>query len=191
MTKSNCLLHFSYRKLKELAEFGIVTVIIKKLIGVHHRVQKESGSSDIDHAPMYAGLGKRSDVLKHLRDAIDQRVGVCSQPIHILSRAPLEKLQAYKRRMGWIFPWASSHGNDFNFDFHVSFTEEQKRSGDVEHNYRKSGFGSRSSELADSASEAVSEEGKKIAASVGTDWATFTKQAPRMSAFGASVPSRP
>jgi predicted dithiol-disulfide oxidoreductase (DUF899 family) len=100
-----------------------------------------------------------------------------------VSRAPLEKLQVYKQRMGWIFPWASSHGNDFNFDFHVSFTEEQKRSGDVEYNYRKSGFGSRSNEVADSASEAVPEEGKKIAASVGTDWATFTKQAPGMSAF--------
>ena len=36
-----------------------------------------------------------------------------------VSRAPLAKLQAYKRRMGWTFPWASSHGNDFNFDFNV------------------------------------------------------------------------
>ena len=44
-----------------------------------------------------------------------------------VSRAPLAKLQAYKRRMGWTFPWASSHGSDFNFDFNVSFTEEQQR----------------------------------------------------------------
>jgi predicted dithiol-disulfide oxidoreductase (DUF899 family) len=44
------------------------------------------------------------------------------------SRAPLEKLQAYKRRMGWRFPWVSSHGTDFNLDF-VLFTEEQKASG--------------------------------------------------------------
>ena len=42
-----------------------------------------------------------------------------------VSRAPLEKLQAYKRRMGWSFPWASSHATDFNFDFDVSHTEEQ------------------------------------------------------------------
>src|SRR5258708_4955201 len=42
-----------------------------------------------------------------------------------VSRAPLAKLQAYKRRMGWTFPWASSVGGDFNFDFNVSFTEEQ------------------------------------------------------------------
>src|SRR5207244_1911104 len=46
-----------------------------------------------------------------------------------VSRAPLGKLQAYKQRMGWTFPWASSHGGDFNFDFNVSFTEEQQRRG--------------------------------------------------------------
>src|SRR5215204_1436298 len=53
-----------------------------------------------------------------------------------VSRAPLEKLQAYKRRMGWSFPWASSLGSDFNLDFNVSFTEEQQRAGSVEYNYR-------------------------------------------------------
>src|SRR5437588_11110607 len=46
-----------------------------------------------------------------------------------VSRAPLAKLQSYKRRMGWTFPWASSLGSDFNFDFNVSFTEEQQRKG--------------------------------------------------------------
>ena len=54
-----------------------------------------------------------------------------------VSRAPLAKLQAYKRRMGWTFPWASSLGGDFNFDFNVSFTEEQQREGAVEYNYRR------------------------------------------------------
>ena len=53
-----------------------------------------------------------------------------------VSRAPLAKLQAYKRRMGWTFPWASSLGSDFNFDFNVSFTEEQQREGSIEYNYR-------------------------------------------------------
>src|ERR671926_1891058 len=53
-----------------------------------------------------------------------------------VSRAPLEKLLAYKRRMGWTFPWASSGGSDFNADFHVSITEEQQRKGGVEYNYR-------------------------------------------------------
>src|SRR6267143_1067976 len=57
-----------------------------------------------------------------------------------VSRAPLAKLQEFKRRMGWTFPWASSHGSDFNFDFNVSFTEEQQREGVVEYNYRRDGF---------------------------------------------------
>ena len=56
-----------------------------------------------------------------------------------VSRAPLAKLQAYKRRMGWTFPWASSFGSDFNFDFNVSFTEEQQREGGIEYNYRRGG----------------------------------------------------
>src|ERR1043165_2572657 len=46
-----------------------------------------------------------------------------------VSRAPLAKLQAYKRRLGWTFPWASSAGSDFNADFNVWFTEEQQRKG--------------------------------------------------------------
>src|SRR5919109_27987 len=54
-----------------------------------------------------------------------------------VSRAPLAKLQEYKRRMGWTFPWASSFGSDFNFDFNVSFTEKQQREGGIEYNYRR------------------------------------------------------
>src|SRR5205809_5051458 len=54
-----------------------------------------------------------------------------------VSRAPLAKLQAYKRRMGGSFPWASSSGSDFNADFNVSFTEEQQREGGIEYNYRR------------------------------------------------------
>src|SRR6202163_2341238 len=53
-----------------------------------------------------------------------------------VSRAPLAKLQAYKRRMGWRFPWVSSLGGDFNFDFNVSLTEEQQQDGAVEYNFR-------------------------------------------------------
>ena len=56
-----------------------------------------------------------------------------------VSRAPLAKLQAFKQRMGWTFPWASSQGGDFNYDFNVSFTEEQQRKGGVEYNYRRGG----------------------------------------------------
>src|SRR5689334_6851722 len=54
-----------------------------------------------------------------------------------VSRAPLAKLQTYKRRMGWTFPWASSFGSDFNFDFNVWITEEQQRAGTGEYNYRR------------------------------------------------------
>src|SRR5467141_3155425 len=55
-----------------------------------------------------------------------------------VSRSPLAKLQAYKGRMGWTFPWASSLGGDFNFDFNVSITEEQQRAGTFEYNYQSS-----------------------------------------------------
>src|SRR4051795_197037 len=84
-----------------------------------------------------------------------------------VSRAPLEKLQAYKRRLEWSFPWASSFESDFNYDFNVAFTEEQQRSGTAEYNYRQSGFSARAAE------EAPKME-SEIAATAGTDWATFT-----------------
>jgi predicted dithiol-disulfide oxidoreductase (DUF899 family) len=88
----------------------------------------------------------------------------------VVSRAPLAKLQAYKRRMGWSFPWASSFGSDFNYDFQVSFTEEQQQSGAVEHNYR----------AMDTRSELGDEQALLV---VGTDAATYTREAPGMSAF--------
>ncbi len=97
-----------------------------------------------------------------------------------VSRAPLAKLQAYRRRMGWGFPWASSGGNDFNYDFNVSFTEEQQRARAIEYNYQKAGVSSRK-DIGEA--EAVPEAGARIAATVGTDWATYTREAPGMSAF--------
>src|SRR5271169_4796203 len=53
-----------------------------------------------------------------------------------VSRAPLAKVQAYKQRMGWSFPWASSFDTDFNFDFQAAITEEQQQTGEVEYNFR-------------------------------------------------------
>ena len=53
----------------------------------------------------------------------------------VVSRAPLEKLEAFKRRMGWRFRWVSSYGSDFNYDFHVSFSPEQVASGKAYYNY--------------------------------------------------------
>jgi predicted dithiol-disulfide oxidoreductase (DUF899 family) len=58
----------------------------------------------------------------------------------VISRAPLPKLEAYKKRMGWRFKWLSSHGNDFNFDYHVSFTKEEEKKNEAYYNYRKGEF---------------------------------------------------
>jgi predicted dithiol-disulfide oxidoreductase (DUF899 family) len=91
-----------------------------------------------------------------------------------VSRAPIEKLQAYKRRMGWTFPWASSSGSDFNADFAVRFTEEQQRSGGIEYNYQRE----RAWQLRDSGGDV-----SKMAAMTGTDPATYTRERPGMSAF--------
>ena len=93
-----------------------------------------------------------------------------------VSRAPIEKLQQYKRRMGWSFPWASSLGSDFNFDFNVSVTEEQQREGIVEYN-----FASRDVKpVLEAGGEGPVAE---FAAMTGTDAATYTREAPGMSAF--------
>src|SRR5205814_7478848 len=59
--------------------------------------------------------------------------------LYAVSRAPLTKLQAFKQRMGWTFPWASSFGGNFNFDFSVAFTELEQKSGEIEYNYRREG----------------------------------------------------
>ena len=97
-----------------------------------------------------------------------------------ISRAPLEKLQAYQRRMGWTFPWASSFGSDFNFDFNVSFTEEQQRQTGIEYNYRRERvFQPRPDH--ESSSEQQSQP--KFAAMCGTDTATYQRERPAMSAF--------
>lgn len=57
-----------------------------------------------------------------------------------VSRAPLAKIEAFKRRMGWQHTWVSSHGSDFNYDYHVSFTPQELASGTAEYNYEKSRF---------------------------------------------------
>jgi predicted dithiol-disulfide oxidoreductase (DUF899 family) len=96
-----------------------------------------------------------------------------------VSRAPLAKLQPYKRRLGWTFPWASSAGSDFNADFKVWFTEAQQREGGIEYNYR------REPEMPWRAGEkgggAAAES--EIAAMTGTDTATFQRERPGMSAL--------
>jgi predicted dithiol-disulfide oxidoreductase (DUF899 family) len=92
-----------------------------------------------------------------------------------MSRAPLAKLNAFKQRMGWTFPWASSHGGDFNFDFNVSFTEEQQLAGTIEYNYRRNAH----------AMDAPSDTGPvgQFAAMCGTNARTFVRDRPGMSTF--------
>jgi predicted dithiol-disulfide oxidoreductase (DUF899 family) len=96
-----------------------------------------------------------------------------------VSRAPLAKLQAYKRRMGWSFPWASAAAGDFNADFNVAFTPVQQLEGEVDYNYRR--------EPAWQWREGEEGGGEgpvaQIAATTGTDVATYTRERPGMSAF--------
>jgi predicted dithiol-disulfide oxidoreductase (DUF899 family) len=92
-----------------------------------------------------------------------------------VSRAPLAKLQGYKRRMEWTFPWASSFGSDFNFDFSVGFTEEQQRKRGIEYNYRR--------EAALPVNPAGDEGPVAFAAMTGTDVATYARERPGVSAF--------
>ena len=93
-----------------------------------------------------------------------------------VSRAPLGKLQAYKRRMGWTFQWASSFGSDFNYDYHVSHTDEEWQSGAVDYNFRTVDFRPRDHTEKDPFVVAIT-------SSVGTDWSTYRKEGPGMSAF--------
>jgi predicted dithiol-disulfide oxidoreductase (DUF899 family) len=98
-----------------------------------------------------------------------------------ISRAPLAQLNEYKKRMGWTFPWASSFGSDFNFDFDVSFTEEQQRKG-IEYNYRREppmDLLGKAPPLSSSAPEGPTE----FAAASGTDVDTYTRERPGVSAF--------
>jgi predicted dithiol-disulfide oxidoreductase (DUF899 family) len=87
-----------------------------------------------------------------------------------VSRAPLEKLLGYRRRMAWSFPWASSHGGDFNFDFSVGFTEQQQRAGGIDYNYRRE---------RPLAGEKLIPHAKMCA----TDTATYLRERPGISSF--------
>jgi predicted dithiol-disulfide oxidoreductase (DUF899 family) len=99
-----------------------------------------------------------------------------------VSRARLTKLQGYKQRMGWNFPWASSFGSDFNADFNVSYTEEQQREGGIEYNYqREPAWQLRSDE--GMASRMKGTPVADNAAMTGTDVATYIRERPGMSAF--------
>ncbi|MCW2964081.1 MAG: thioredoxin [Actinomycetia bacterium] len=92
---------------------------------------------------------------------------------YAISRAPLEKLQAYKQRLGWSFSWASSFESDFNYDFGVTHTEEEWDSGAVDYNFRDMDF--RPAEDSPVLAE--------FASTVGMDFATYRREGPGVSVF--------
>ena len=91
------------------------------------------------------------------------------------SRAPLERLQGFRQRMGWSFPWASAQSGDFNFDFNVSITEEQQRLGGSEYNYRRGGHAMTEATLPPVVLQ--------NAAQSGADPAAYVRERPGLSAF--------
>src|SRR3984885_9461161 len=93
-----------------------------------------------------------------------------------VSRAPLDKIKAYQRRMGWTFPWASAYGSDFNFDFGVAHTKEEWEAGLVRYNFREEDLRP-SSPAQGSSLDAFAQS------IVGTDWQTYRREGPGMSAF--------
>src|SRR3954451_7241037 len=94
-----------------------------------------------------------------------------------VSRAPVEALEAYKRRLGWTFTWASSNDSEFNYDFNTSITEEQQRQGSVDYNFRPADTTWLSSPEAQTGTVA------QFAAMSGTDVPGYTRERPGMSAF--------
>lgn len=94
-----------------------------------------------------------------------------------ISRAPLAKLCAFKKRMGWTFPWASSHASEFNFDYGAGFTERQQFDEGIEYNYRREA--PVPVELSHTAPDPNSCAGRTGA----TDKARFMRERPGMSAF--------
>jgi predicted dithiol-disulfide oxidoreductase (DUF899 family) len=101
-----------------------------------------------------------------------------------VSRAPYEKLDAYRRRMGWTFPWASSFGGDFNVDFGVGFTEVQQQQDGIEYNWRRERPVPQVKDVRGPSKS--SGDGGVVgwfAAGCGTDAPTYMRERPGMSAF--------
>jgi len=121
--------------------------------------QFESGSGRVSLADLFDG--KSQLVIQHFMLGPDWKEGcpscsfmadhtdgmlphLAARDVTMLavSRAPLAEIEAFKKRMGWRFDWVSSHGNEFNHDLHVSFTEEEVASGKVDYNFTEQPFGS-------------------------------------------------
>ena len=122
-------------------------------------------------------LAARTELLEREKELTRRSAERHDVTMFCSSRAPLEKLQAYKRRMGWQFPWVSSLRNHFDFDFDVSFTEDQQRDT-VTYNYRSQDF----TPILEAQTGPVAEQ----AATTWTSPAQYLREAPGMSAFALS-----
>jgi predicted dithiol-disulfide oxidoreductase (DUF899 family) len=162
-------------------------------VRIDEKYRFETAKGDVSLADLFKG---RSQLLVyHFMFGPDYKVGCpsCSSiadgfngiVVHLenhdvafsaVSRAPFAKLQAYQQRMGWTFPWASSAGGDFSFDFNVSFSEQQQREGSIEYNYER---GRHAMDAISSIPEPVAQ----FAAACGTDAPTYTRDRPGVSAF--------
>ena len=99
-----------HRRRKRVARRSVPRPFAAARLSLHVRARLHGGLSVV--------LEHRRWLQRHRRASRESR-----RSLYAVSRAPLAKLQAYKQRMGWTFPWASSFGGDFNFDFSVAFTE--------------------------------------------------------------------
>ena len=134
------------------------------------------------HFMLAPGWGEGCKSCSYVADHFDGAIPHLAQrdvSMLAISRAPLAEIEAYKNRMGWKFKWLSSNGNDFNYDFNGSYTEKQQREGSIEYNYE------REEALEWRAGEEGGGEGPvaEMAATTGTDVATYTREGPGMSAF--------
>jgi predicted dithiol-disulfide oxidoreductase (DUF899 family) len=168
-------------------------------VGKEYRFEADAGSASL--ADLFGGRSQL--IVYHFMFGPDYTAGCpsCSAiadgfngfAIHLahhdvmlwaVSRAPLAKLQAFKQRMGWTFPWASSYGGDFNSDFSVGFTEEQQRKTGIEYNYRREAamplVGRDTASRREPSGEGPVGE---MAAMSGTDVPTYLRERPGMSAF--------
>jgi predicted dithiol-disulfide oxidoreductase (DUF899 family) len=91
------------------------------------------------HPDWHEGCPSCSFVVDHL-DGTIPHLAARDVSLVLVSRAPLAKIATFKKRMGWRFRWVSSFGSDFNYDYHVSFTPEQKATGKVDYNYAMEEF---------------------------------------------------
>lgn len=99
----------------------------------------------IQHFMLGPGWGEGCPSCSYMADHTDgmlPHLAARDVTMMAVSRAPLAEIEAFKNRMGWRFDWVSSHGSDFNHDFHVSFTEAEVASGKVDYNYTMQPFGS-------------------------------------------------